>query len=139
MIGTSSVGKISFNTDPTLKLRLNRKIARGRRDVSQRRNHCSRIQSATSVCLRVNTRRQLITLEGMKGASMIRRQITHLLALAVLGLGTSVWAQSGNTSDSNSDIRQDRKDLRQDKRDLRSDRKDVRSDKRDLRQILAVL
>jgi len=68
---------------------------------------------------------------------MIRRNLTHLLILAVMGLGTTLWAQGGAgskgaSSDSNSDVQADRKDLRQDRRDLGSDRKDIRADKRDL-------
>src|SRR5437016_13195639 len=54
----------------------------------------------------------------------MRRFLTHLVALAVLGLGTAAFAQT--------DLQKDKKDAREDQRDLNKDRKDINQDQRDL-------
>ena len=56
----------------------------------------------------------------------MRRLLAHLLALAVLGLGTAAYAQTGNSGND------DKKDARNDRRDLNKDRKDINKDKQDL-------
>ena len=74
------------------------------------------------------------TLEGMKGVSSfsMRRHLTLLLTLTVLGLGSAMYAQG--TGDNSADTKNDRQELRKDNRDLRKDNRDINADRQDAEQ-----